>query len=213
MNFASNQNLFLLASNKVPKKEKKVPMKIKFTPEEDAKLISFVKEIGTKNWIRISQLMGTRNPRQCRERWCNYINPELRKDPWTEEEDKILEEKYAEFGPKWNKLAKFFNNRGDNNIRNRWMMISRHKAKNMYNNHKENIKPELTSIIKPNPVKMQQIEHNVLVQPVIVPVMEKERVSNMNFFDDDSFIFSNNCDFDVFNEDRGSELWENTSFF
>ena len=105
------------------------PIKIKFTEQEDQLLISLVQQHGPKDWIKISKLIETRNPRQCRERWKNYLNPELRKDAWTPEEDKILTEKVAEFGGKWNKIGKFFQNRSDNSIRNRWMLIARRKSK------------------------------------------------------------------------------------
>lgn len=108
-------------------------LKVKFTEEEDAKLQNLVMQYGTRDWIHISKLMGTRNPRQCRERWNNYVNPSLRTDPWTPDEDILLDAKYAEFGPRWNKISKFFKNRSDNNIRNRWMMISRHRAKSLRN--------------------------------------------------------------------------------
>ena len=104
-------------------------LKIKFTPEEDARLVQLVRQYGTKDWTNIAIHMGTRNPRQCRERWSNYVNPNLRTDPWTEEEDALLEEKFKEFGGKWNKIAKFFTNRSDNSLRNRWMMIVRRKSK------------------------------------------------------------------------------------
>lgn len=100
-------------------------MKSKFTPEEDERLKSLVMLHGTNSWTFISHLMGTRNRRQCRERWKNYLNPELRNEPWTFEEDQLLVDKYAQFGPKWNKLAKFFTNRSDNSIRNRWQLMLR----------------------------------------------------------------------------------------
>ena len=125
-------NSYSSSTNPNSKKSKirQFTIKIKFTPEEDALLLSLVKEHGSKDWIKISQLMnGKRNPRQCRERYKNYINPDLRKDNWTKEEDELLIQKYAEFGGKWNKIAKYFVNRSDNHLRNRWMMIARHQAK------------------------------------------------------------------------------------
>ena len=108
----------------IPKQKKQV-IKMKFSPEEDEKLKLLVLQHGTNSWSLIAQLMGTRNLRQCRERWNNYLNPALRTEPWTIEEDKLLVEKYAEYGPRWNKIAKFFNNRSDNNIRNRWQLMLR----------------------------------------------------------------------------------------
>jgi hypothetical protein len=73
--------------------------------------------------------MGSRNSRQCRERWCNYLNPELRTEAWTSEEDKLLEEKFMEFGGKWNTIAQFFNGRSDLAIRNRMQVLERRTAK------------------------------------------------------------------------------------
>jgi hypothetical protein len=111
------------------KNSKNLSSKVKFTIEEDNILYCLVHELGTHDWIQIAERLGTRNPRQCRERWNNYVNPELRKDPFTPEEDRLLEMKYAELGPKWNKISKFFFKRSDNSIRNRWMVISRHRSK------------------------------------------------------------------------------------
>lgn len=102
-------------------------VKNKFTPEEDKKLLQLVNTYGTNSWPTIASLMGTnRNQRQCRERWKNYVNPDLENgQPWTYEDDQLLVQKYEELGPKWNKIAKFFHNRSDNSIRNRWQLIIR----------------------------------------------------------------------------------------
>ena len=62
--------------------------KCKFTPEEDQRLMSLVMKYGTRDWLYISQKMMSRNPRQCRERWNNYLNPNLTAEPWTIEEDR-----------------------------------------------------------------------------------------------------------------------------
>jgi hypothetical protein len=103
-------------------------IKLKFTPDEDARLLELVQEYGPKEWITVASLMQTRNPRQCRERYSNYLNPNLRHDGWTAEEDVLLEQKYQEIGPKWNSIGKAFTNRSDNALRNRWMMMNRRRA-------------------------------------------------------------------------------------
>ena len=166
----------------------KTPVKSKFSPQEDSKLLSLVLEHGSKNWLQISKLMGTRNPRQCRERWNNYINPDLRKDPWTPEEDKILEEKYAEIGPKWNKLARFLRNRSDNSIRNRWMMISRHRS--------ITTRPKKSSPHSPRASVLGQL---------VLP--------NMGDIDSfkEPFLIEPELDFSF--DDKGIDIWENFSFF
>lgn len=109
---------------------KKTSLKSKFTAEEDKKLMELVAKTKTRNWNEIAASLGSRNARQCRERWNNYLNPSLRNDPWTEEEDKLLLDKHAEFGTHWNKISKCFSNRSDNAVRNRWQLLMRHLEKN-----------------------------------------------------------------------------------
>jgi hypothetical protein len=104
-------------------------VKIKFTLDEDARLVDLVDEYGTDHWCTIAFIMQTRNPRQCRERYKNYLDPALRTDSWTAEEDALLEQKYEELGRKWNKIGKFFANRSDNALRNRWMLLDRHRRR------------------------------------------------------------------------------------
>jgi hypothetical protein len=47
---------------------------------------------------------------------------------WTEEEDALLGEKVVQFGANWNKIGKFFVNRPDIGLRNRWQMLARRAA-------------------------------------------------------------------------------------
>lgn len=181
--------------------KKKNNLKIKFTEEEDAKLHALVMQYGAKDWIHISQLMGTRNPRQCRERWNNYVNPALRTDPWTAEEDMLLDQKIAEFGPKWNKIAKFFRNRSDNSIRNRWMMMARHRAKHQ----KSPMSPAPTPTVRIEPVTPMVVMPVVKEFPVVetrlpVSTYEQPSVPLMSF---DGFD----------NDQMGFDMWNDFSFF
>ena len=56
---------------------------------EDAQLTALVAaamaERGKVRWPDISQQMGGRSGKQCRERWHNHLTPEVRKDGWTAE--------------------------------------------------------------------------------------------------------------------------------
>ncbi|OHT05614.1 hypothetical protein TRFO_26560 [Tritrichomonas foetus] len=100
--------------------------KHKFTPEEDERLTMIVTKCGESNWKRIAEQMGTRNCRQCRERWKNYLSPSVCKDPWTAQEDELLQEKYKEYGSQWSLIAKFFPSRTDVNLKNRWVVLTNH---------------------------------------------------------------------------------------
>ena len=124
--------IFSVAHQEVPLMNQpvsQISMKSKFSPEEDDFLTRLVLMNKNPNWNEIASIMRTRNARQCRERWKNYLNPELRCDPWSHEEDQLLIQKYNEFGSHWNKISKFFINRSDNSIRNRWQMLVRHWEK------------------------------------------------------------------------------------
>ena len=105
------------------------PKKCKLTPDEDQKLINLVMKYGSRDWLYISQKMMTRNPRQCRERWNNYLNPNLTSEPWTTEEDRLLIAKFQEYGCHWSKISKFFSKRSHNSVRNRWQLLLRQSEK------------------------------------------------------------------------------------
>jgi hypothetical protein len=42
----------------------------------------------------------------CRS-WHNHLNPDIRKTPWTEEEDRIILEKHEVLGNQWAKIAEY----------------------------------------------------------------------------------------------------------
>jgi myb proto-oncogene protein len=47
-----------------------------------------------------SHLTG-RLGKQCRERWFNHLNPDIKKEAWTPEEDRIILGAHHELGNKW----------------------------------------------------------------------------------------------------------------
>jgi hypothetical protein len=62
----------------------------------------------------------------------NYLHPSLRSGCWTPDEDQRLEEKFSEYGTKWNKISKFFIHRAPLSLRNRHMaLIRRHRRVTM----------------------------------------------------------------------------------
>ncbi|MDR2628737.1 MAG: SANT/Myb domain-containing protein, partial [Puniceicoccales bacterium] len=57
-----------------------------FTPDEDAQLRALVAEYGTDDWSQIALDMPGRTGRQCRDRWVNYLNPDISLLSWTKAE-------------------------------------------------------------------------------------------------------------------------------
>jgi hypothetical protein len=97
----------------------------KFTPQKDLRLLRLVEEHGPNSWRLIAKHMDNRNSRQCRERWLNYLNPALNTQPWTAAEDALLEQKYAQMGPRWVFMMRFFPNRTNGMIKNRFQVLQR----------------------------------------------------------------------------------------
>lgn len=128
-NYSAHPDKPLIVIQASPQKKPRCSYhKDKFRRDEDELLKKLVTKYGN-DWNLISNHMQGRNPRQCRERWKNYVNPELLNIPWTDEEDNLLSKKLAEIGTKWHVVAKFFPNRGINNVKNRWLTINRRKNK------------------------------------------------------------------------------------
>jgi hypothetical protein len=93
----------------------------KFCEAEDALLQRLVQsEIG-QNWIFIASRLPGRNVRQCRDRWLNYLSPDLTSAPWTAQEELLLEQKCLEFGTRWQLIQPFFPNRSKNQIKHQWI--------------------------------------------------------------------------------------------
>ncbi|OHT04895.1 Myb-like DNA-binding domain containing protein [Tritrichomonas foetus] len=102
---------------------KSLPSRTKFTIEEDQKLQSLVNEYGTNEWKKISSMMVGRSPRQCRERYKNFLHPSLENGPWTQEEDHLLISLVMKIGSKWAYIRHFFPKRSSNNIKNHWTVL------------------------------------------------------------------------------------------
>lgn len=126
----SVESVLVSKPDKQAKKVKSSVVRCKFSLEEDCQLINIVHLEGIRNWNEVAKMMKTRNPRQCRERWNNYLNPRLRGDPWSPQEDQLLLQKKMQFGTRWGKIAQFFPNRSDNSVRNRIQQLERHMEKN-----------------------------------------------------------------------------------
>lgn len=105
--------------------EMKAKPRVKFTPEEDKCLFHLVKSLGSLDWELISQNMKGRTPRQCRDRWNNYLRPTLNNKPYSEEEDKKLMDLFQKFGPKWAKIAVHFHSRSSNSLRNHYNVLEK----------------------------------------------------------------------------------------
>lgn len=170
--------------------------KVKFTPEEDDLLTEIIERIGTNDWELVSKEMKKRTARQCRERWINYLSPELRNDPWTEEEDKLLDELYAELGSRWHKIAEYFPTRSGNCVRNRFKLRQRRALRQKKKAQKAN-SPIYEEASPSSEDSADQLTNIITLKP--------DQFSNVISFKSEEDVF------DIFNAEKGSvEEWLGT---
>ena len=93
-----------------------------WTKQEDSIVIK-LRALGVTSWVEISRAVTGRNPKQCRERWNNYLDPDLNQGPWTKEEDEILVRGYEKHGSSWSEIAKTLPGRNQTKVRDRWKAV------------------------------------------------------------------------------------------
>ncbi|CAK4072877.1 unnamed protein product [Aphanomyces euteiches] len=97
-----------------------------WTPEEDAKLRALVAE-GRKNWGQVASHIPGRTSKQCRERWCNHLDPNINKGNYTREEDQLIIDMQAKLGNRWSVIAQQLTGRTEDAVKIRWKSLMRTK--------------------------------------------------------------------------------------
>ena len=97
----------------------------KWSFEEDLTLgVALSKIYQKKKWSKIANHLLGRTDIQCRERWCNILDPSLEEVEWSNEEDLKLLNLYRKYGNKWSLIAKHYGNRTDNTCWRRWKYLT-----------------------------------------------------------------------------------------
>ena len=93
--------LFVLAASTKSTSERKP-----WTSDEDETIRRLVDELGPRSWAKVADALPGRSGKQCRERWHNHLDIDIKKDPWSVEEDRTLVQMHERIGNKWVEIAK-----------------------------------------------------------------------------------------------------------
>lgn len=150
-----------------------------WTKDEDELILKLVGDetnLHNIKWSNIASHLQGRIGKQCRERYLNYLQKNLRKDSWTEREDMILFEIQRIIGNKWSELSKVLPGRSENSIKNRFN--SKNKV-HYYNNHPNPLLPEELKIKHQEEIKNGLIVKTTSVKllPFLLPFLPQDHTN------------------------------------
>lgn len=119
------------------KEEKLKGKKRPWQPAEDAKVLELLANYG-QSWALIAAALGNRTGKQVRDRYLNYLRPDIKDEDFDVQEDRLLLALYYQLGAKWSKIASHIPGRTECQVKNRFyahikkrLMFPEFNAQNM----------------------------------------------------------------------------------
>jgi hypothetical protein len=130
---------------------------------EDKKLKEWVRMEGPNKWSQCAEFILGRSGKQCRERWFNTLNPQVKKGNWDIEEDYNIFYLFSLHGSKWSKIALSFPGRTENSVKNRFYSTLRRIASNYKKGNDDEKTNSLESLLKYYPEAFEEKKKQYLL--------------------------------------------------
>lgn len=76
-------------------------------------------------WVKLAEVVPGRDDTRCRDKWTCHLDPSLKADAWSEEEDKLLLALVDKIGVgNWAEVAQYLHGRMDSDAMLRWYRLS-----------------------------------------------------------------------------------------
>jgi hypothetical protein len=100
-----------------------------WTEPEDMNLVKLVTELAgggvVSNWAAVADRVPGRTSKQCRERWFNHLDPNIKRGGYTEDEDNIIPAQQTKNGSRWSLISAMLPGRTENAVKIRWTALQR----------------------------------------------------------------------------------------
>uniref|UniRef100_M1D068 Myb-like transcription factor 6 n=1 Tax=Solanum tuberosum TaxID=4113 RepID=M1D068_SOLTU len=92
-----------------------------WSKQEDQKLIDYITKHGEGCWRDLPKAAGLlRCGKSCRLRWMNYLNPNLKRGNFSEDEDDLIIKLHALLGNRWSLIAERLPEHSTIEVKNYW---------------------------------------------------------------------------------------------
>ncbi|EIW86473.1 hypothetical protein CONPUDRAFT_161215 [Coniophora puteana RWD-64-598 SS2] len=128
-----------------------------WTPEEDRVLLDLYKIHHTK-WSVIARHIPGRTDDACSKRYREALDPSLKRDEWTQEEDDKLAEAFLRLGGRWGVVGQELQRSGLA-CRNRWRLLERKRSTAMSASTDQRVQQPLPSSLPPSEAPSPLVEY------------------------------------------------------
>ena len=84
----------------------------------DVIVLELLEVFGPGSWVKISEQLKTKTPKQIHARWRDYLRKDISGKPWSFQELARLAELHKQFGNQWSYLSYLMPGRSPNSIKN-----------------------------------------------------------------------------------------------